>query len=115
MAYYLVQVAYTPEAWSALIRHPHDRIAALRPVLDKLGGRIESSYFAFGEYDIVAILDMPASVDAAAFSLAATAGGALKALKTTPLLTAAEGVEAMQKAATLGYEPPTAIGRAVGV
>ena len=29
---YLLQVAYTPEAWAGLIAHPHDRIdAVIRP------------------------------------------------------------------------------------
>jgi uncharacterized protein with GYD domain len=110
MAHYLVQVAYTPEAWSALLRNPHDRVSALTPVLQKLGGRFEAAYFAFGEYDIVGILEMPGNVDVAAFSLAATAGGACKAFKTTPLMTIAEGIEAMRKASASGYAPPAGVG-----
>jgi uncharacterized protein with GYD domain len=106
MAHYLLQVAYTPQAWAALIKNPQDRVEALKPVLDKMGGKFESAYFAFGEYDIVAILQMPGNVDAAAFALAAAAGGAVKALKTTPLLSTAEGLEAMKKAGAAGYTPP---------
>ena len=49
---------------------------------------------------------MPRNVEAAAFSLAATAGGAVKSIKTTPLLTMEEGMEAMKKAASSGYQPP---------
>ncbi|MBI4484703.1 MAG: GYD domain-containing protein, partial [Acidobacteria bacterium] len=33
MAQYLLQVAYTPEAWAGLIRNPQDRIKALQPVV----------------------------------------------------------------------------------
>jgi uncharacterized protein with GYD domain len=106
MAHYLVQVAYTPQAWAALLKTPQDRIEALKPVLQKMGGRFEASYFAFGEYDIIAILEMPGNVDAAAFALAAAAGGAVKSLKTTPLLSIAEGLEAMRKAGASGYKPP---------
>jgi len=108
MAHYLLQVAYTPQAWAALIKNPQDRIKALKPVLDKMGGKVESSYFAFGDYDFVAILQMPGNADAAAFSIAAAAGGAVKSLKTTPLLTTAEGLDAMRKAAASGYTPPKA-------
>ncbi|MBI2189282.1 MAG: GYD domain-containing protein [Acidobacteria bacterium] len=108
MAHYLLQVAYTPEAWAGLIRNPQDRIKALQPVVQKLGGRFEAAYFSFGEYDIIAIVEMPSNVDAAAFSLAAAAGGACKAIKTTPLMSVQEGVQAMQKAATIGYTPPAA-------
>jgi uncharacterized protein with GYD domain len=112
MAHYLIQVAYTPEAWSAMLRNPHDRFAAITPVLQKLGGRFEAGYFAFGDYDLVVIVDMPGNVDVAAFSLAAAAGGACRAVKTTPLMTTAEGIEAMRKAAASGYAPPAASARA---
>ena len=71
-----------------------------------MGGRIESAYYAFGEYDVVGIMEMPDPVSAAAFSLAASAGGAVKAIKTTPLLTIEDGIAAMQKAAGAGYRPP---------
>jgi uncharacterized protein with GYD domain len=107
MPNYLLQVAYTPETWAALIAHPHDRVDAVRPVIEKLGGKMMQGWFAFGDYDVVAIVDMPTNVDAAAFSLAAAAGGAVKSIKTTPLMTAAEGIEAMKKAAKSGYKAPT--------
>jgi uncharacterized protein with GYD domain len=63
-------------------------------------------YLAFGEYDVIGIMEMPDHVSAAAFSLAASAGGGLKAVKTTPLLTVEEGIEALKKAAGAGYRPP---------
>ena len=106
MSYYLLQVAYTPNAWAGLIKNPQDRVQALKPIMDKLGGKIESAYFTFGDYDFIAILQMPGNIDAAAFSLAAAAGGAVRAVKTTPLLTVADGLEAMRKAAASGYTPP---------
>ena len=45
-------------------------------------------------------------VSAASFSLAASAGGAVKAIKTTPLLTLGEGIEAMTNAGASPYRPP---------
>jgi uncharacterized protein with GYD domain len=107
MANFLLQVSYTSEAWANLISNPHDRIGEVSPVVEKLGGRIEHAWFAFGDYDLVAIVEMPSNVEAAAFSLAATAGGAIRSIKTTPLLTTAEGIAAMKKAATSGYKSPT--------
>jgi uncharacterized protein with GYD domain len=53
-----------------------------------------------------AILEMPDNVSAAALSLAQMAGGALRSMKTTPLLELPEGLEAMKRAATSGYQPP---------
>jgi uncharacterized protein with GYD domain len=106
MAKYLFQATYTSEAWAAQVHNPQNRVEALRPVIEGLGGRIESAYFAFGEYDAVVIFDMPDNVSMAAFSLAAAAGGAVKAVKTTPLMTIEEGIEAMRRASGTGYRPP---------
>ena len=107
MAQYLLQVAYTPEAWAALTKNPQDRIEAVRPAVERLGGKIQGAWFAFGEYDIVAVFEMSDNVSAAAISIAFSAGGAVKSVKTTPLMTVAEGIEAMKKAGGAGYRPPT--------
>jgi uncharacterized protein with GYD domain len=106
MARYLFQAAYTSEAWAAQVSHPQNRMDVIRPVIERLGGRLESAYLSFGDYDVVVIAEMPDHVSAAAFSLAASAGGAVKAVKTTPLMTVEDGIEAMKKAAGAGYRPP---------
>ena len=106
MAYFLLQGGYTAEAWKVLVQNPVNRIEAVRPAVEKLGGRIESSFFAFGEYDVVLIIEMPDNVSAAAFSLAVAAGGAFKVHKTTPLMSMEEGIEALKKAGGTGYRPP---------
>lgn len=108
MAHYLLQVGYTPEAIATMVKTPQDRVAAVRPAVEKLGGNIEAGYFAFGEYDIILVVDMPDNVSAAALSLAAAAGGACSKIKTTPLMTMEEGMDAMKKAAASAYQPPTA-------
>ncbi len=107
---YLVQVTYTPEAWAAQLKHPQDRRAIVRPLFERLGGRIESVYFAFGPYDVVLIADLPDNRSAAALSLALTTGGAVKAIQTTPLLPIEEGIAAMRQAAEAGtvYQSPVA-------
>jgi uncharacterized protein with GYD domain len=110
MALYLLQVTYTPEAWAAQLKSPQDRTKVVAPLLEQLGGRFVNTYFAFGDYDIVAVLELPDNVSAAAASLAISAGGAVKAIKTTPLMAIEEGLQAMRKAAAAGaaYRPPTA-------
>ena len=106
MAHYLMEVGYTPEAWRTLVKKPEDRTKAIRPIIEKLGGKLESIYFAFGDYDLVIILEFPQNVNAAAFSLAAAAGGAVRSVKTTPLLAISEGLGAMKLASESGYKPP---------
>ena len=92
MSSYLLQVGYTPEAWASMIANPHDRLGAVRPVVEKLGGKLTEGWFTFGDYDLVAIVEMPSNVEAAAFSLAAAAGGAVRSIRTTPLLSTSEGI-----------------------
>ena len=106
MACYLFQAAYTSEAVGTMVENPQNRQEMVRPFAEKLGGRIVDAWMAFGEYDVVAILEMPDNVSAAAFSMAASSGGHLRAAKTTPLMTMEEGVEAMKKAGQAGYQPP---------
>jgi uncharacterized protein with GYD domain len=103
---YLIQLAYTADAWAAMVNQPQNRLEAVRPIVEKLGGRFEHAWLAFGEYDIVGVVELPENTDAAAFSMAVAAGGAVKAFKTTPLLSVEEGVEAMRKAQGAGYRRP---------
>jgi uncharacterized protein with GYD domain len=107
MPHFLTQVAYNEQAWQALVANPQNRLDAIRPVIEKLGGRVVNAYFAFGDYDFVLITELPNNVSAAALAIAASAGGACKSVKTTPLMEAAEGLEALRKAATSGYRAPT--------
>ena len=107
MPHYLIQVAYSIEGWKALVKKPQNRVEAVRPSIEKLGGKIETAWYTFGDYDVVLIVQMPSNVDASAISMAFAAGGACKAVKTTPLLTIDEAVEAMHKAAGSEYHPAT--------
>jgi uncharacterized protein with GYD domain len=106
MAHYLIQVAYTPEAWATMSKNPQDRGELIRPAIEGLGGKLESFYMAFGEYDVVAIGEFPSNVDAAAFGIGVAAGGAVRAYKTTPLFESQESVEAMRRSGTINYRPP---------
>jgi len=103
MAHFLIQAAYTTEAVQALLHEPQDRTAALRAPIEKLGGKVHNLFLSFGDYDAVALIEMPDNVAAAAIALAISAGGACKSVKTTALLTGAEAIEAARKAATSGY------------
>ncbi len=105
MPSYMVQAAYTSEAMASLLKNPQNRMEVVRKSVEKLGGKLIGGWLSFGDYDIVLIADMPDQVSAAAISLAAAAGGSLRSIKTTPLLTTEEGLAAVQKAATSGYTP----------
>jgi len=106
MAIYLFQAAYTPEALAALIKKPENRIAVVSKAIEKLGGKVIGGWFCYGEYDVVLVTELPDNVSAAAFAVAAAAGGGLKANKTTPLLNADETLQMLNRAGKTGYRPP---------
>lgn len=112
MPHYLQQVAYSREGWEALIANPQNRIEAVRPAIEKLGGKIESAWFSFGDYDIVVIAELPDNVSAAAIAMAFAAGGACKSVQTTPLISPEEATQALRKAKDCGYRPVMATTRA---
>lgn len=104
---YLTQGSYTAEACAAMIKNPQNRGEIVRKAIEKIGGRLEGFWFAFGDYDFALISESPDNVTTAALLLAVSASGNFKALKTTPLITTEEALEAMKKAAGTAYRPPT--------
>jgi uncharacterized protein with GYD domain len=107
MPLFMIQSAFTADAWAILAKTPQNRAEAVRPAIEQIGGKLISYYFSFGEYDSVVIADLPDNPTAAAASIAAAAGGAIKAINTTPLMTVEEGMEAMRTAGEGGYRPPS--------
>jgi len=98
MPTYMVQASYTSPAWNKLVQRPENRMEALVPVVEKLGGRILAWYWAFGDYDVVALFE--------AFSMAIAGSGAVKEFKTTILMSPDEGFDALILAQGAGYRPP---------
>ena len=113
MPLYMYEAAYTAESLAAQIKNPQNRIEAVKPAFDAIRANILAAGFSFGDYDVVLITEMPNNVNAAAIAIAFAAGGACKAVQTTPLMSTAEALEAMKKAKESGYRPATtATGRA---
>jgi uncharacterized protein with GYD domain len=89
MPKYLTMVSYTPEGIKGLVKEGGTaRRAAVEKMLQKLGGRLEGFYFAFGDNDAYVISEGPDNATAAAISLAITTG-AIRT-KTVVLLTPEE-------------------------
>ncbi|MFI8106575.1 GYD domain-containing protein [Streptomyces sp. NPDC086023] len=97
MPKFLIQATYTPEGATGLLKEGGSgRWAAVEQVVTDLGGTVEAMYFAFGEHDVVIVLDFPDLVSMAAVSLAVKASGGLLT-QATPLLTLAEIDEATRR------------------
>jgi uncharacterized protein with GYD domain len=108
MALFMYQAAYAAESWAAQIKDPKNRVeTTARKVCEAAGGKLVGGWLAFGDYDLVVIADMPDNESMAAVALAVGAGGAIKASKTTVLMTGDQGVAALNKAGAVGkdYKP----------
>ncbi|MET9380137.1 GYD domain-containing protein [Streptomyces sp. NPDC002928] len=97
MPKFLIQATYTPEGTKGLLNEgASGRRAAVDQAVSSLGGKVEAMYFAFGEEDVVLIIDLPDPVSMAAISLTVKASGALHT-RATPLLTVDEIDEATRR------------------
>jgi uncharacterized protein with GYD domain len=110
MSQFLFQVAYTSESWATQVREQGNVLERIQPLIDGCKGSVICCFYAFGDDDLVLLADFPSDEEAAAFSLAATAGGSVKRIKTTSLLSVEQGITAMKRAAEVGrnYHPPVA-------
>ncbi len=108
MPLHMYQAAYTPESWAAQIKNPQNRVETVGPQLcQAVGGKFVRGWLCFGDYDLVLIADVPDNESMAAVALGVAAGGAIKASKTTVLMTGTEGEGALKKAdaVTKAYKP----------
>ncbi len=106
MPKYLFEVTYTDEGLNGIAadgaaRRQRDVKAAVK----SLGGKVEAMYFAFGDYDVALIVDLPDNVTAATVSLMAAVTG-LTVVKTVSLLSIDEFDQAIAKMADAKYRPP---------
>jgi uncharacterized protein with GYD domain len=105
MPYYLIQASYKESAARALVAKPQERSAVVKKMFESLGGKLHSYYLSFGDYDVVAIVELPGNEAAVAAGLATVGGGAISRYHTTVLLTPAEATAAMKKAKKVAYTP----------
>ena len=106
MAKYLIKSTYTTEGTKGLLKEGGSgRRAAVAQMIQGLGGKLEVFYFAFGEPDVILIMDVPDASAAVAISLVVNSKGAAR-VSTTPLITPEEIDAACKK--SVAYRAPGA-------
>ena len=104
MAKFLIQASYTAEGLKGLQKDKASgRRAAVTSALEAIGGKLDGMYYCLGEYDVIAIVDLPNTEAATALSVAVSASG-LVHTKTTAMLTVEEMDQALAKG--INYKPP---------
>jgi uncharacterized protein with GYD domain len=106
MARYLLEVSYTQSGVQGVMKEGgSSRRDLIAKLLADGGGTLESFDFAFGENDVIVIIDVPDHATAAALSMVVDASGAAR-VKTTPLISPEEIDRA--KDIKIGYRAPGA-------
>jgi len=106
MGKYLIQGTYSLEGHKGLLKQGGTaRREAIGKLMESVGGRLETVYFAFGADDFVIIGELPDNVAATAVGLNVAASGAVGNVRTTVLLTPEEVDQATKK--QVAYRPPT--------
>jgi len=110
MTHYMLRWQFSSETAKNFVLQPQDRSRPAREFIEGFGGKLESYYFALGDYDGVGIAEFPDTVSVTAASMLAASTGAFARFETTPLLTTAEAMAAMKmaKAKSSTYKAPNA-------
>jgi uncharacterized protein with GYD domain len=104
MPKYLIQASYLGDGVQGLRKEGGSaRRTAVERACASVGGQLDTFYFAFGDSDVLAIVDLPDNETAAGLALLVASSGKVD-IKTTVLLTA-EQVDAATKVG-VEYQPP---------
>jgi uncharacterized protein with GYD domain len=98
MPKFMMTASYTADGVKGMIKDGGTgRRAIVQQMVESVGGTLETFYFAYGQPDAYAIVDLPDASSGLAISLSANASGAVR-LTTIPLITAEEFDVASKKA-----------------
>src|SRR5579863_3026406 len=104
MPKYLFEVKYTVDGMKGLMKEGGSkRKDAIEQAIRGSGGRLESLYYAFGERDLVGIVEFPDQISAVSLSGTVNSTGA-GSVMLTPLITVEEVDGAVRK--STNYRPP---------
>jgi uncharacterized protein with GYD domain len=106
MPHYMFQASYSREGLQGVLKEgAASRVEVVRKLATSLGGSLETAYWAFGDVDFIAIVELPDNAAAAAAASRVVAAG-VGSVKTTVLLTASD-VDAA-RGRTVEYRAPGA-------
>ena len=110
MPLFMSTFSYKPEVWANLVRSPENREETVGRMLEQAGCKLHGLWYAFGQYDGFALIEAPDPIAGAGIAVAIGSSGAFTKFETTPLLSQAEALEALEVAATVHYAAPAEAG-----
>jgi uncharacterized protein with GYD domain len=90
MPKFMIKASYNADGTRGLLKEGGTgRRAAVQKMVEGMGGRMESFYYAYGDADAYVVCDLPDAAAGIALSLAVNASGVVS-LSTIPLITPEE-------------------------
>lgn len=106
MTRYLVLFTFKGETLKSFMKKPTDRATAVSEAAKSVGGQLEAYYWMFGQYDGLAILELPDSAAAARLAVTVSSTGAFTHLETHELFSSADVLQLMRGSADIQYVAP---------
>jgi len=104
MKKYLIRASYNANGTKGLIEDGGSkRKSEIQKMLEGMGGKLESFYYAFGEHDAYVIIELPDDISAAAVGLRVNSSG-MVSISTTVLLSPEDIDKASKK--SVSYHAP---------
>ena len=104
MKKYLIRASYNANGTKGLIEDGGSkRKSEIQKMLEGMGGKLESFYYAFGEHDAYVIIELPDDISAAAVGLRVNSSG-MVSVSTTVLLSPEDIDKASKK--SVSYRAP---------
>lgn len=104
MKKYLIKASYNANGTKGLIVDGGSkRKSEIQKMLEGMGGKLESFYYAFGEHDAYVIVELPDDISAAAVGLGVNSSG-MVSVSTTVLLSPEDIDKASKK--SVSYRAP---------
>ncbi len=109
MTVFISQGRYTDQAFKNMIENPEDRWDNARNLVEAVGGKLQSFYMTYGEYDFLLICEAPSAEALAPALMAASSTSGITGLTTYPAMTTADAKSAFQSAQELSasFRPAT--------
>lgn len=106
MPKFLTLYTFKGETLKAYMKKPTDRAAIVDEAAKSVGGSLDAYYWMLGQYDGLAILDLPDSAAAARLAMTVSSSGAFTHLETHELFSADQVLHLMQGTKGVDYAAP---------
>ena len=106
MGKYLIEETLASHGVAGVLEKPEDRTKPVRRVFEAAGCKLEQFYVSLIENKTYLIVEAPDLESVYSVAVNFLAAGAALSIKCSPILTAAEAVPMLKRAAGAGYRPP---------